>query len=289
MQGGRPGDDHSRYHAPRKKWWKEWYLQAVKPADVACFKIWFNEYSRNFVLDDREGQKNIDLKIEHTFRVCSLILRIAEGEAADSHETLLAETAALFHDLGRFPQYRQYRTFRDSLSINHGRLGAEVLRQEHVLDHLPEEEQAAILNAVQFHNAFAIPERNSEGQLRLLRMVRDADKLDIWRIFLGFYEGAQAGIPSEAGMGLPDLPTYSDEVLKNIERGHTASMAHLRTLNDFKLMLMSWAYDLNFITSIRLLAEQDYINRLSALLPRDEVLDQTRTSLLLYVRDRLAG
>lgn len=259
----------------------------MKPADLARLRNWFDEYVRTFALDDREGQKNIDLKIAHTSRVCSIIVRIAEAESQSDHETLIAETAALFHDIGRFPQYRQYRTFRDSISVNHGRLGADVLRQEHVLDHLLEEEQASIINAVQFHNAFAIPQLESQEHLRLLRMVRDADKLDIWRIFIGFYEGDRADIPSEAGMGLPDLPVYSDEILREVDRGHTASMTHLRTLNDFKLMQMSWAYDINFSTSLRILVEQDYINRLAALLPQTDAVNRTRSSLLSYIDERL--
>lgn len=259
----------------------------MTPADLVCFKSWFGEYTGTFILDDPEGQKNIDLKIAHTTRVCGLIVRIAEGESLGKQETLIAEAAALFHDVGRFSQYRQYRTFRDSISINHGRLGADVLRDAQVLDRLSEEEQAAIINAVQFHNAYTIPEHDSRGQLQLLRLVRDADKLDIWRIFVGLYEGDSAGIPSEAGMGLPDLPEYSDEVLRDIACRHTASMTHLKTLNDFKLMLMSWVYDINFSTSLRMLTEQDYINRLTALLPRDENLHRTRASLLSYLGERL--
>lgn len=261
----------------------------MNPDGLARLRNWFDAYTQTFVLNDREGQKNIDLKIAHTARVCSLIGRIAEGESRGIHETLIAETAALFHDIGRFSQYKQYRTFRDSISVNHGRLGADILRQEHVLDHLPEEEQAAIINAVQFHNAYAIPELGSQEHLLLLKMVRDADKLDIWHIFIRLYEGSPSDIPSEAGMGLPDLPVYSDEVLRDIDQRHTASMTHLRTLNDFKLMLMSWVYDINFSTSIRVLAEQDYIDRLAALLPRTEALTRTRSSLHSYIRERLGG
>lgn len=259
----------------------------MKQADLARFRSWFDAYTRTFLLDDREGRKHIELKIAHTSRVCSLIVRIAEGESQGSHETRIAETAALFHDIGRFPQYRQYRTFRDSISVNHGRLGADVLRQEHVLDHLPQEAQASIINAVQFHNVFAIPELDNGDHLRLLRMLRDADKLDIWSLFIGFFEGDRSDIPSEAAMGLPDLPEYSDEVLRDIDSRHTVSMAHLRTLNDFKMMLMSWVYDINFSASIRLLAEQDYINRLAALLHRTEALNRTRSSLLSYIDRRL--
>jgi hypothetical protein len=52
----------------------------------------------------------------------------------------------------------------------------------------------------------------------------------------------------------------------------TVSFASVRTLNDFKLLQLSWVYDLNFTASIRLLIEGDYINRLSSLLPQtDEI------------------
>jgi hypothetical protein len=44
---------------------------------------------------------------------------------------------ALLHDVGRFPQYRRWRTFRDSESDNHARLSLEVIRHEAVLEHLP--------------------------------------------------------------------------------------------------------------------------------------------------------
>jgi HD superfamily phosphohydrolase YqeK len=259
----------------------------VRPEDLDRFRNWFNQYTRTFFLDDREGQKNIDLKIEHTGHVCGIITRIAESQDLTLNESLIAETAALFHDIGRFPQYGKYKTFRDSISVNHGRLGADVLIHEQVLDDLPEDEQAGIVNAVRFHNALAVPDLEDPGHRQLLKMVRDADKLDIWRIFLGFYESDQADIASEAGMGLPDLPVYSDAVIRDIDQGHTASMKNLRTMNDFKLMLMSWAYDLNFNEALRLLDEQDYLNRMAAQLPRTETIDRVRASLLSYVHERL--
>ena len=42
-------------------------------------------------------------------------------------DLLLAKTAALFHDIGRFPQWKHYSTFVDSVSEDHALLGLEVL------------------------------------------------------------------------------------------------------------------------------------------------------------------
>jgi len=38
-------------------------------------------------------------------------------------------------------------------------------------------------------------------------------------------------------------------------------------VNDFKLLLISWVYDLNFATSRRILRERGYIPTLAATLP----------------------
>ena len=103
---------------------------------------------------------------------------------------------------GRFPQYSRYKTFRDSISVNHGKLGAEVLIQEKVLSALPQNEQSIIINAVKFHNAISVPSLEDMEEMLVLKMVRDADKLDVWRVFLDFCEtGPDDEKASETGLG----------------------------------------------------------------------------------------
>ncbi|MHB8882940.1 MAG: HD domain-containing protein [Thermodesulfovibrionales bacterium] len=260
----------------------------MRESDAAQFKEWFSGYTQTFYSDNKQDQKNIALKIRHTSEVCSIIRQLAATLSLDHNNRLMAEAAALFHDVGRFPQYARYKTFRDSISINHGKLGAEVLAGEQVLAGLPGHEQAVILQAVQFHNAFEIPGLKDDEALMVLKMVRDADKLDIWRIFVGFYEGDPDDIASEAGLGLPDLPGYSDPVLESIFNRRTASLKDLRCLNDFTLMLLSWTYDLNFSASAALLAEKGYITRLISLLPQTPDILRAREELLLYLSSRVA-
>jgi hypothetical protein len=103
-------------------------------------------------------------------------------------------------------------------------------------------------------------------------MVRDADKLDIWRIFAEYYEGSEEDKASAIGLGLPDMPTYSHAVISSIYEKHVVSHSDVKTLNDFKLLQLSWVYDLNFGTSFRILLEKDYVNRIAAELPHtDEI------------------
>lgn len=235
-------------------------------------KVWFHEYSKSFLSPDEEYNKNISLKIQHTYHVCENIVQISREQLLSDNEIMLAETIALFHDVGRFRQYQQYRTFKDIVSVNHGKLGAEILGEEGILNFLDREEQELITSAVKFHNTFALPHLENPGIIIFLKLIRDADKLDIWRVFSEYFEADESERASAAGLGLPDTPSYSEKILSCIYKKKMASLADLQTQNDFRLMQLSWIYDLNFSTSFRLLLERDYINRIGRTLPQSDVI-----------------
>ena len=243
-------------------------------SDLQFFKSWFSEFCTTFHVKDKKEQLNITLKEEHTLHVCENILALARGESLSADGMLLAETIALFHDIGRFPQYARYRTFKDSTSVNHGLLGANTLLEQKVLDRLPAREHDIIIDSVKFHNAFAIADIADADKVFFLKLIRDADKLDIWRVFLSYYECPEEERPGAIALGLEDVPDYSKEILPLIRDRRIISLSILKTLNDFKLLQLSWIFDLNFTASFRLLTGRDYISRIAATLPQTgEILD----------------
>ena len=254
--------------------------------DLARLEEWFGIYTRRHYCPDPEEQKNILLKIEHSSKVRKICARLAEGIGLAADRTLLAEAVGLLHDIGRFPQYSRYKTFRDALSVNHGRLGAEVLAEEGILSFLTEEEQAIITTAVHFHNAFAVPDLPEADRILFLKIARDSDKLDIWRIFTGLFELPEEERPSEIGLGYPDTPGYSGEIISTILRSQPVSLKHISCINDFKLLQLSWIADLNFPVSYRLLLEGDYINRLISLLPRCDEMAKVSGFLHEYAAEK---
>jgi hypothetical protein len=156
-----------------------------------------------------------------------------------------------------------------------------------VLDRIPRREQDIIIDAIKFHNAFTVADIADKDKLRFLKLIRDADKLDIWRVFIEFYESPDEEKPEAVGLGLPDIPSYSENILPLINSRQIISFAGLKTFNDFKLLQLSWIFDLNFMTSFMLLTERDYINRIAATLPQtDEILD-TVAHVSAYVREKL--
>jgi hypothetical protein len=255
--------------------------------DLTFFKKWFSDYCRSFYSADIEDQKNIALKEEHTSRVCENIIRITQGLSLKENQTMLAETIALFHDVGRFPQYAQYKTFRDSISVNHGLLGAQILAEHKVLKNLSEHEQEIIIQSVKFHNAFSIPKKEREEIIYFIRLIRDADKLDIWRVFMEFYESPGESRASAVGLGLADLPEYSQDVLSSIHRKEIVSLAKVKNLNDFRLLQLSWIFDLNFKPTFRFLLERNYVDRIAACLPQVEEIHTVSRSLKEFIHQQL--
>jgi putative nucleotidyltransferase with HDIG domain len=247
--------------------------------DLETFKGFFSEYVKSFFLHAPEDRENILLKEEHTLMVCRTVRRLAEEEELEPEGVLLGETIGLFHDIGRFSQYARYRTFRDALSVNHGTLGAEILAEQGILKVLSPGEQRTVMNAVRFHNAFSLPALPDAEDLCYLRLVRDADKLDIWRIFLGFFEGGKREMTPAVGLDLTDSPGYSKEIARCVLEGRSVSHSAMKNVNDFTLLQLSWVYNLNFAASFVMLLENNYIGRLAALLPTGGELSEIESVL----------
>lgn len=246
-------------------------------------KAWFAGYCRSFYTGNPADDRNYALKEEHTGRVCENIRHIAGEEGVGADGLLLAETIALLHDVGRFSQYRRYRTFKDADSANHAALGVAVLRDEGILDKLASDEQHIIIKGVGLHNVFALPGQLDVESTLFLKLIRDADKLDIWRVFIDYYRLPEAERASAAGLGFPDLPGYSPEVAACLERGEMASLAMVRSLNDFKLLQLSWVFDLNFSASFRMIRERGLMGQLAATLPAEAKESRAVSALFDFV------
>jgi hypothetical protein len=255
--------------------------------DLTMLKCWFDEYTRSYYSSDEEDQKNIMVKVEHTHNVCRNIVEIAAGESLSNNQIRIAETIALFHDVGRFPQYAQYKTFRDAISVSHGRLGAQTLTQEKILADLPYNEREIITRAVIFHGAFAIPAVMNGDTVFFLKLIRDADKVDIFRVFIEYYESPPDQRASATAFGVPDTPEYSETMLSCLLQKRITAYTDIKTENDFRIMQLSWIYDLHFDESLRLLVKRDYLNRIIDLLPQTDEIKSALVILHEYISERL--
>lgn len=242
---------------------------------------WFDGYVQTYSDIDPEGYRNILLKVEHTRKVCEIMGLLAEGEGLTPDQARIAEATALLHDVGRFPQFRRWRTFRDSDSDNHARLGIEVIRDQGLLADLPAEERTIIEEAIRFHNLLALPANYTSPSDLYMRLIRDADKLDIWRVFFDYFSLPDDQRPSAVTLGFPDLPRVTPACVTELAAERIIDLQNVKVLNDFKLLQISWVYDLNFPTSYRLLQQRGHIEALAGTIPLD---DQATAAVALALK-----
>ena len=71
----------------------------------------------------------IDMKYNHTLRVVACANRIT-ANVEDSNIKRLSLIGALLHDISRFKQWTEYKTFDDNKSFDHGDEGGKILFDE---------------------------------------------------------------------------------------------------------------------------------------------------------------
>jgi putative nucleotidyltransferase with HDIG domain len=240
---------------------------AVSEKGVRECGSWFAGYVGTFLYGDVQSRRNVDLKKEHTLRVCREILSLGEQLGLGDDEMRLAEVIALLHDIGRFEQYDRYRTFLDRESENHAELGVRVLQEHGVLDGFDGAVRDILLRSIRYHNRRSLPRDETEACLFFSRLLRDADKLDIWKVVTEYYHG-KGGERNEAlELNLPDTQGVSREVYRDVMKRELVDMRHVRNLNDFKLLQAGWVFDINFRPTLDCMKNRRYLELLRDVLP----------------------
>jgi len=254
--------------------------------DLTAFEEWFVGYVRSYYTGDEVHDMPIRLKEDHTERVRREIVSLGRTLDLSPHEMLLAETSALFHDLGRFKQYAVYGTFKDAQSEDHAALGLRELSRHHVLSKCSKKERAVICKAIGLHNRRTLPEEGDVTALFFARLLRDADKLDIWRVFVDYYAGRFGAANETIVWGLPDEALCSPEILAALEREEMANTKDMVTLCDYKLLQISWVFDLNFTAACREVENRKYVDTIAATLPKKKEIEAAVHKVRLYLTRR---
>lgn len=210
----------------------------------------FTRYVQNYNPEDSQ----IRLKIIHTWKVVAAADQIAESLDLSPAQRRLVHLSALFHDIGRFEQVRRYHTFFDAKSVDHAELGAQILQEENFLDRLNSEEKAQVIRAVSVHNKLAIPQEDTGFQRTLDQMIRDADKIDIFRVSAQEDPIDTTGAPLEA---LKEQ-TISDAVYQALVEGRSVNRASRISTLDFWMSFLGFIPDLNFPASKQIVLKQGW-------------------------------
>lgn len=247
--------------------------------------IWMDKYMKSFYEDDENVMLGIKTKEIHTGYVTSYARELAMHLQLAEHDVLLAELVGLFHDVGRFRQWKLYRTFSDALSEDHASLGLKVIVELPFFRELSEDDRDVLLFAIENHNKKNIAPAPTKKHLLFAKIIRDADKLDIFRVLEPYLTGKKiqtfSKIPFE-DENMMFAPGFIDKFV----RGEQVDYNEIRTNNDRILVRLMWAYDINFSWTMLRIREKGYLPRVMEHLPQIEKVKRGYELLNDYVEKK---
>lgn len=249
---------------------------------------WFDAYAASFYGDDPYVNANLRLKEDHSIRVCDEMDYLAdELDLPDNHRRI-ARAIALLHDIARFPQFAKYRTYHDPRSVNHCTLAVRILTENKILRPLDPAERQLILKAIEYHGAKEIPDGLDGDMLLFCKLIRDADKLDIYRVMTENYRLHRDDPDSfYLEVELPDEPYYSPQVIDDILSERNVDYTRLKTFNDMKLINLAWVYDVNFIPTLKRIKQKRFLEQVLEFLPDTDDIRKVRQKVFAYLNSRI--
>jgi len=242
----------------------------ITKSELEYIKVWFAEYVNTFKSDNPELQRNIDIKRDHTYRVTEEIINIGNQLGLIEDELNLAAIIALLHDIGRFEQFKRYKTFSDNKSEDHAELGVKILKTHNIPGEPDKEIQNIIFCSIRNHNKPSLSEKETETCLFYSRLIRDADKVDILKVVTDYYMKVTGQKNTALVLELPDTPGISEEVFKALMNKQSVDMKHVRNINDIKLLQVGWIYDINFGPTVEIIKSRRYLEKLQKVLPESK-------------------
>ena len=166
----------------------------------------------------------------------------------------------------------------DLRGIDHGDLGVEILEKDNYIRKFVEENEydSIILKAIKNHNKYKIEEGLTEQESLFCKIIRDADKLDI------YYEGVEMFWNSEEERAKITKSYFTSEVLREFENNCCIDRHYLVTPADGIISFIGFMFDINFKYDFKVLKQEKYINKI---LDKFEFEDEQTRKQLENIRE----
>lgn len=230
-----------------------------------AFKKYISSYDENI--------PSIRLKMIHTYEVMKCSDYLCEQLELNQEDKELAALIALLHDIGRFEQWMRFKSFADYKTIDHALFSSQLLFEEGFIREFIEDSQydQIIKDAIEQHNKYKIDEGFDERTLLFIHLIRDADKLDNFRV------KDEEDIESTLYVTLDQVnqetisPAIYDQFYHQQLIYGPTRITHL----DMWLSYIAFIFDLHFDESLKYIKDNNWINRsFDRLNPKDQITYQ---------------
>lgn len=209
----------------------------------------FKNYVYKYNMDD----SNISCKYYHSLRVKNFSKEIALYEKLSKDDVKLAIIIGILHDYGRFEQWMNYNTYSDVNSIDHGELAVQLLFDKGDITNFynKEADYNIIKTAIKYHNKIDIPLSLSNDETMFCKIIRDADKLDIFNLFI------ENKILFEE-----DNERISENIIDDFYNKKKIDYRDLKSKADKIILDLAMFYDINSKFSYKYIIENKIVERL---------------------------
>lgn len=210
-----------------------------------------------------ENQR-VDMKIGHTMRVVENSKKIAIAQGLEKEQIQLAELIGLLHDIGRFEQYQKFdkntknKVLDNVQKFDHGEAGVKVLKENNYIRKYIKEDiyDDIIYTAIYEHNKYELPKNLSKDEALFCKMIKDADKLDL------FYEANYIYWQTPERIQQVEEGKLSKKMLEDFEQYKLTNNRNKESETDQILRFASFVFDMHFSYSFKIVKENDFISKM---------------------------
>lgn len=250
-------------------------------------KIAFDNFVQQFDTTDPK----IDLKIRHTYGVIDACEFLAKSMKLSEEDYQLALLIGLLHDIGRFEQLTRFNSYDDRL-LPHAEAGLQVLFDQGWIRKFTDTDiyDNIIYHAIKNHSLFAINPDLSGQTLLHAQIIRDADKLDNFRV------KTEDTIPALLDITAEELGKYdiSESIFESFCNHEQIKRNDRKTPMDMWVSYLAFIFDFNFPASFEFILNRNYINSIIDRIPYSnpdtaEKMKRIKEIALKYCEDNVKG
>lgn len=253
----------------------------MNATEYKSVRKWFKNYINRLMIDSPENRIKIKNKALHCVRTAKIVKKLSKSIKIRKQEIITVEAAALVHDIGKIRQYS------DKNPEDHGIYGKKVLEKCNFFRDSDDKEY--IFNIVEFHNNCKLPDMLDPVTKKYLKLLRDADKLDLLYIITESYKNNNFSKQWITQNKLPDNPCISERIKISLLNEETADYSDVKNNNDMKCLFLSWIYDINFIKSFKILKKMKIVEKIFKKVPENKDYKDISIKINFYIKEKING
>ncbi|MCX8074545.1 MAG: HD domain-containing protein [Clostridia bacterium] len=247
----------------------------------------FKKYIKNF--DTKYGKNS--LKIRHTYGVVNCSEYVSKDLKLSDEDIELSKIIALLHDLGRFEQIKKYDNFKDYVTVDHALIACRILFDENLIRKfiIDDKYDNIIFKAILNHNKYSIEENLNEIELLHTKILRDADKMDNFRV--KSYDDFE-NIIDNSNREILENDVITDAIFNTFMNNKLILSKEKVTSLDSWISFIAFIFDFNFRSGFKYINNRDYINKIIDRLDykkpeTKEKMEKVRQHAIEYVKSKI--